>query len=87
MSKATNSETNQTYFLKLVLYMIVGSQWLWIVDQSMSQQIPIPIGIGIGLLFARHEHFKLDKKIEYAVLLISMLVGFWAGTGLILEVL
>lgn len=78
--KKQKTETDSAYFLKLVLYLILGSLWLKITKGDM--QIPIPVGFVIGLLFATHEHFKIDRKIEYAVLLVAMLLGFWAPIGL-----
>ena len=81
--KSARTEPDGVFFLKLMLYIIVGSQWLFIVDPELSQQLPIPFGLIIGLLFASHEHFKIDKKIEYAVLLIASLVGFWARSGIL----
>jgi len=80
-----NPEQDSTYFLKLVLYLIVGSQWLKIVLDS-GWQIPIPVGALIGLLFAAHDHFSIDRKIEYAVLLVAMFVGFWVPLGAVLEI-
>jgi hypothetical protein len=74
-------ELDSVYFLKLVLYLIIGSMWLKI-TQGETAQIPVPIGLGIGLLFASHEHFQIDRKVEIAVLLIAMLIGFWAPFGI-----
>lgn len=65
------------YFLKLVLYLILGSLWLKVSD-GQSWQVPIPVGLIFGLVLTTHEHFKIDRKIEYAVLLVAALVGFWA---------
>jgi hypothetical protein len=42
----------------------------------------LPIGFLIGLIFASREHFRIDKKIEYAILLVAMLVGFWLPIGI-----
>lgn len=75
------TQTDSTYLLKLVMYMVLGSIWVKITKDGTTQ-IPIPVGLIIGLLFASHEHFKVDRKIEYAILLIAMLVGFWTPIGL-----
>lgn len=80
-NKKTSEELDSVYVLKLVLYMILGSQWLRLTLKSGSE-IPIPLGALIGLLFASHDHFRIDRKIEYAVLLISMFIGFWLPLGL-----
>jgi hypothetical protein len=75
------TEKDSVYFLKLVLYLILGSMWVKI-TKGDTTQIPIPVGLIIGLVFTTHEHFKIDRKIEYAVLLVAMLIGFWAPIGL-----
>ena len=83
MAKNTqaNQEPDALYVLKLVLYLIVGSQWLKIQTKT-GAQIPIPYGALVGLLFAMHDHFRIDRKIEYAILLVAMFIGFWVPIGL-----
>ncbi len=75
-------ELDSVYVLKLVLYLIVGSLWLRLTNMSGTIQIPLPIGLILGLIFASHEHFRIDRKVEFAVLLVAMLVGFWTQAGL-----
>lgn len=79
--KQKNIENDSGYLLKLVLYVILGSLWLKVSDGS-TFQIPIPVGLIFGLILASHDHFKIDRKIEYAVLIISALIGFWAPIGI-----
>ncbi len=79
-TRKPTKEIDSTYFLKLVMYLIIGSFWVRI-DRNGSV-IPIPVGLIIGLVFASHEHFQLDRKIEYAVLLMAMFVGLWLPLGL-----
>lgn len=86
-TKKVKKEADGVYLLKLVLYLILGSQWVRITDPELTKQIALPMGLFIGLLFTRHEHFQIDRKIEYAILLISCLVGFWAQTGISLTIL
>lgn len=74
-------ENDGAYFLKLVLYLIIGSQWIWLVDAETSQ-IPLPVGFIIGLAFASHDHFQIDRKVEYAVLLVAALLAFWTQIGI-----
>jgi hypothetical protein len=78
--KSPYSLVDSSFFLKLTLYLIIGSQWVRI--QYSSTQIPIPAGLVIGLLFAGHEHFQIDRKIEYAMLLLASFIGFWLPLGL-----
>lgn len=78
--RATLENTDGIYFLKLVMYLILGSFWIKITDGS-TVQIPIPIGLVLGLVFAAHDKVQLDRKIGFAILLVAMLVGFWAPFG------
>jgi len=78
-------ETDSAYFLKLVLYLILGSLWIKVSDGS-TFQIPIPVGLIFGLVLTTHEHFRVDRKIEYAILLVSAFIGFWAPIGIYINV-
>jgi hypothetical protein len=78
--KSVPQSADNIYILKLVLYLIIGSQWLRITKGTIT--VPIPIGLAIGVLFARMDRFSVDRKIEYAVLLVSMFIGFWLPLGL-----
>ncbi len=69
------------YLFKMVLYLLMGSMWLKL-NHGTALNIPIPIGLIIGLIFASHEHFRIDRKIEYAILLVAMLFGYFAPYGL-----
>lgn len=77
-----SAELDSVYLLKIVLYLIVGAQWIRFVNTSGTTQIPIPIGLIVGFVFASHDHFKIDRRIEYAILLIAMFVGFWSQVGI-----
>lgn len=76
----TGTESDSVYFLKLVLYLIIGAFWVRISTESLV--IPLPVGLVLGLAFARTERFQIDRKIEYAILLVSMFVAFWLPVGL-----
>lgn len=80
-NKNKPAESDSGYFLKLVMYLIIGSLWVKI-NYGDASQIPIPAGLIIGLIFARHEIFQLDRKIEYALLLLAAFVGFWLPIGI-----
>lgn len=75
-------ELDSVFLLKLVLYMIVGSQWVRFTDDSGLTLLPLPVGLMAGLIFAMHDHFQIDRKIEFAVLLVAMLIGFWTQVGI-----
>lgn len=77
----TPREADSVYFLKILLYFLVGAIWL----RLTFIDVPIPIGLAVGLLFASHEHFQIDRKIEYAILLIATIVSLVAPVGIVLE--
>lgn len=78
------TSSDSSFFLKLVLYVIVGSQWVWLITPD-EQQVPLPLGLIIGLMYASHDHFKIDRKIEYAILLVAALIAFWAQIGIFIR--
>lgn len=85
--KRPTNEADSTYFLKLILYIILGSLWL-----KLSHPVQIgafivngfPFGLIVGLLFAAHDHFQIDRKIEYAVLVIVTIVTFFLPAGIVI---
>ncbi len=83
-SLAKSTETDSSYILKLAMYLIIGSLWIKI-TYGDDQQIPLPVGLIAGLLFARHEHFQIDRKIEYALLLLAAFIGFWLPIGIFIS--
>jgi hypothetical protein len=78
------TETDSAYMLKLVMYLIIGSLWVKVTTAD-GGQIPIPVGFVIGIMFAMHDHFQIDRKIEYALLLVAMFVGFWLPIGIFID--
>lgn len=80
-------QKDSVYFLKLVLYIIAGAMWLRFQQPIEFLGISInalPVGLVVGLLFVRHEKLQIDRKIEYAVLLIATVVSAIIGTGIVL---
>lgn len=70
------------FAIKLAMYVVLGSLWLKISYGSNNNTlVPIPIGLIIGMTLASRERFRTDRKIDYAVLLIAALVGFFAPFG------
>ena len=85
--KQTASESDSTYFLKLVLYVILGALWIRFAEPIEIGFYTIntfPLGLLVGLLFASHDHFQIDRKIEYAVLIIVTILTFFVPAGIIL---
>lgn len=73
------------YLLKIMLYIVLGSLWIKFIPDATPINLPLPIGFAVGVILASHEHFRLDRKIEYAVLLVAMFVGYFAPFGLYFE--
>lgn len=84
--QSKQKELDGTYILKIVIYVILGSLWLKVGKTNSGIQIPLPIGFVVGLLFTTHEHFQIDRKIEYAVLIVAALFGFIAPYGLYINI-
>jgi hypothetical protein len=68
-------ESSGVYFLKILLYFILGTIWIKINGKPV-----LPIGLILGLLFSSHEHFQIDRKVEYGLLLVASVLAF-AGLG------
>ncbi len=77
--RARVQESDSTYFMKLLLYFILGTIWF-----RYNGRPVLPLGMVFGLLFAHHDHFQIDRKVEYAVLLVGALLAF-VGLGVFIE--
>jgi hypothetical protein len=85
--KQSNSEPDSVYFLKLVLYVVLGSFWLKFASPLQIGDFLLhgfPLGLVIGLIFASHDHFQVDRKIEYAILILVTIVTFFLPAGIVL---
>lgn len=85
--KSEQQESDSAYFLKLVLYVVLGT--LWIKFQTPLEiggilLSGIPLGLFIGLMFASHDHFQVDRKIEYAILIVMTIVSFFLPAGIVI---
>ncbi|HET8690387.1 MAG TPA: hypothetical protein VFL81_03035 [Candidatus Saccharimonadales bacterium] len=81
------SEGDGTFLLKVVLYVVLGTLWL-----KFSHPIAIgsfalrglPLGLVLGLIFASHDHFQVDRKLEYAVLIVMTILSFFLPAGIVI---
>ena len=71
---------DSVYFLKILLYFVFGTIWL-----KYNGIVIFPIGLAIALIFVHTDHFSIDRKVEYAVLIVSALLGLM-GYGLLLAI-
>ena len=82
MKKATRKpaerETDSVYFLKILIYFVLGTIWV-----KYNGYVVFPIGLILGVIVAQKDHFSIDRKVEYAVLIMAGLMGL-AGFGVYL---
>jgi hypothetical protein len=80
MAKFTKKpqETDNSYFLKILLYFVLGTIWI-----KFNGYLVLPAGLILGVVVAQKDHFQIDRKVEYAILLISAVIGL-TGWGLYL---
>ena len=81
-------ESDSTYFLKLVIYVLLGTLWLKFAQPIEWLGIPlggIPIGMVVGLLLVRYrEKYQSDRKIWYAVLLVVTIISHFVPAGIVI---
>ena len=80
-------ESDSAYFLKLVLYVVLGTMWLKFQAPLFIGDIPfhgLPLGLVLGLMFASHDHFQVDRKIEYAILIVMTIVSYFLPAGIVI---
>lgn len=80
-------EKDSTYFLKLVLYIVLGTLWIKFSSPVQIGSLVfsgVPVGLFIGLMFASHDHFQVDRKLEYAVLIMMTILSYFLPAGILL---
>ena len=85
--RPTQDEPDGVYLLKLVLYVILGSIWVKFADPlyiGMFVLNGFPFGLALGLLFASHDHFQIDRKIEFAILIVMTIITYFLPAGIVI---
>ena len=80
-------EADSTYFLKLLLYIVLGATWIkFAVPLHLGplQFNGAPLGLMVGVILASHDHFAIDRKVEYAILLIMMVLTYFLPAGIVI---
>jgi hypothetical protein len=75
--KSRSTEYDSVYFLKILLYLLLGSVW----GTTTTGTRFLPLGLILGVIIVQHERLQIDRKIEYAILLIASVLGL-VGIGL-----
>lgn len=85
-AKKAEVESNSTYLLKILLFFILGTFWVRLVDFEVGifNHLSLPVGFLIGLLLASHEHFQIDRKMEYLILIVATFVSYFLPMGLVI---
>jgi hypothetical protein len=80
-------ESDGTYFLKLVVFTLLGTFWVRFGQPVEWLGIPLtalPIGLIIGLMLVRRfEKHQSDRKIWYAILVVVTIACAYAPTGIV----
>lgn len=81
-------ESDSAYFLKLVVFVLLGTLWLKFGAAVAWAGVPIrgvPIGLLVGLILIRKfEPHQSDRKIWYAILLITTLICYFVPAGIVI---
>lgn len=81
-------ESDGTYFLKLVVVVLLGTFWLKFAQPMSWLGVPlngIPVGFLVGLILVnRFEKIQSDRKIWYAILIIVTILSYFVPAGIVL---
>ena len=81
-------ESDGTYLLKLVAFVLLGTFWLKFHMPVSWMGIPmtgVPVGLLIGLLLVnRFEKYQEDRKIWYAILIVVTIICYFVPAGIVL---
>ena len=81
-------ESDSTYFLKLVVFVLLGAVWIKFGQPMSLGVIPIsavPIGMLFGLMIVRQfEKHQSDRKIWYAILLVVAIISNFTASGIVI---
>ncbi len=81
-------ESDSTYFLKLVVFVLLGTLWLKFAQPIIWLGVPFagfPLGLLVGLLLvSRFEKYQSDRKIWYAILLVVTIICYFVPAGIVI---
>ncbi|HET6747206.1 MAG TPA: hypothetical protein VFH06_03815 [Candidatus Saccharimonadales bacterium] len=81
-------ETDGTYFLKLIAFVLLGTLWLKFQQPLEWLGMPIhgiPVGMLAGLLLVRQfEKMQSDRKIWYAILVVVTIICYFVPAGVVI---
>jgi hypothetical protein len=81
-------ESDSTYFLKLVILVLLGTLWIKFGQPVSWQGIPlggVPAGFLVGLILVnRFEKLQSDRKIWYATLVVVTIISYFVPAGIVI---
>lgn len=80
------SETDSKYFLKLAMFVVLGSFWLKFATPLAIGPLlfnGLPLGLILGIWLASHDRFQIDRKIEYAILVLMAVITYFNPAGIV----
>lgn len=81
-------ESDSAYFLKLVIFILLGTLWLKFQQPFTWMGVPftgIPVGLLIGLVLAtRFEKSQADRKIWYAISIVVAIICYFVPAGVVI---
>lgn len=81
-------ESDSTYFLKLVIFILLGTLWLKFEQPITWLGVPfngIPVGLLVGLiLVSRFEKSQANRKIWYAILIVVAIICYFVPAGVVI---
>lgn len=84
----TTYESDSTYLLKLVVFILLGTLWLKFQAPLVWHGFPIngvPAGLLVGLLLVREfEKHQSDRKIWYACLIVVTIICYFVPAGIVI---
>lgn len=82
------AEPDSTYFLKLVIVVILGTLWIKLTHPVSWMGIPfggIPLGLLVGLAGIKlFEKNPFDRKIWFAVLIVIAIISYFVPAGIVI---
>lgn len=81
-------ESDSAYFLKLVIFALMGTFWVKFAQPIEWLGVPIggvPVGLIVGLILVRrYEKYQSNRKIWYAILLVITIISHFVPAGIVI---
>ncbi len=72
----TYAESDLAFLIKAALYLLLGTVWI-----AWGGHRWLPVGVVVGFGLSKIEVLRLNRKVEYALLVVGALLGLY-GLGI-----